>query len=93
MKQYTGKTNTGKAYRGIYTTSGMPNQKQKRTQKSCSMETSTGNLRVKCNINMFGIFGAIVTVMASPLTVEWKIGMTTLFLLSAVHVEVVENDK
>lgn len=29
MKQYTGKTNTGKAFRGIYTTSGMPNQSKK----------------------------------------------------------------
>ena len=32
MKTYTGKTN-GKAFKGIYTNSCMPNQKQKRIKK------------------------------------------------------------
>lgn len=33
MRQYTGKTSTGKAFRGIWTNSGMPNQKPKRARK------------------------------------------------------------
>lgn len=102
MKQYTGKTNTGKTFRGIYTTSGMPNQKPKRVRSSFKMQTSEERLQeaglldentnVKFDINMFG-FGAIVTIMLAPLTMEWKIGLLVLFLLSSVHVEVKDDDK
>lgn len=103
MKTHTGSMKSGAKYKGIYTTSGMPNQKPKRVHSSFKMKTSEerlqetglldGDTNVKFNISMFGIFGAIVTVMSAPLTMEWKIGLSVLFLLSSVHVEVKDNDK
>lgn len=103
MKTHTGSMKSGAKYKGIYTTSGMPNQKPKRARSSFKMRTSeerlqemgllNGNTNVRFDINMFGVFGAIVTIMSAPLTMEWKIGLSVLFLLSSVHVEVKDDDE
>lgn len=95
MKQYTGKTNTGKAFRGIYTTSGIPNQKQKRVRKMDKqeqMEAIWNGATTNFSINMMGILGAIVSVVSAPLSTGWKIGMAAMFLISSIHVEVEDND-
>lgn len=101
MKTHTGSMKNGRPYKGIYTNSGMPNQKPKRVRSSFQMKTSEERLReaglldgdmdVKFNINLFGIFGAIATITSAPLAMEWKIGLSILFLLSSIHVEV-EDD-
>lgn len=89
MREYTGKTN-GKAFKGIYTNSGMPNQKPKRIRKSVEEESPMD--RIKVDINLFGIFGAIVTAMQAPLEAGWKIGLIVLFLLASIHAEVEDNE-
>lgn len=96
MKQYTGKTNTGKAFRGIYTTSGMPNQKTKRIRKIDKQEQIDAiwnGATTHFSINMMGIFGAIVSVASAPLSTGWKIGMAAMFLIASIHVEVENDDK
>ena len=84
MREYTGKKG-GMAYKGIYSTSCMPNQKPKRIRK-----TENNNLmdEIKVSINLFGIFGAIVTIMSRALVMEWKIGLSILLLLSSLNMEV-----
>lgn len=93
MKTTTGKTGNY-YYKGIYTNSGMPNQKPKRIRKDKheKIESIWNESTVKFNINMMGIFGAIVTIMSAPLNTGWKIGLAAMFLFSSVHVEV-EDDK
>lgn len=95
MKQYTGKTNTGKAFRGIYTNSTMPNQKPKRARKMDKqeqMEAIWNGATTNFSINMMGILGAIISVVSAPLSTGWKIGMVTMFLISSIHVEVEDDD-
>lgn len=76
-------------YKGIYSTSCMPNQKSKRVRKT---ENNNSMDEIKVSINLFGIFGAIVAVMSTPLIMEWKIGLSILFLLSSLHMEVKKNE-
>ena len=64
MKTYTGKTNS-KAFKGIYTNSCMPNQKPKRIKKD--IENMNPINDVKININLIGIFSAIITAIQAPL--------------------------
>lgn len=95
MRQYTGKTSTGKAFRGIYTNSGMPNQKSKRVRKMDKqeqMEAIWSGATTHFNINMIGILGAIISVVSAPLSTGWKIGIAAMFLISSIHVEVEDND-
>lgn len=95
MKQYTGKTNTGKAFRGIYTNSTMPNQKPKRARKMDKqeqMEAIWNGATTNFSINMMGILGAIISVVSAPLSTDWKIGMAAMFLISSIHVEVEDDD-
>lgn len=95
MRQCTGKTSTGKAFRGIYTNSGMPNQKPKRVRKMDKqeqMEAIWDGATTHFSINMMGIFGAIVSVVSAPLSADWKIGIAAMFLISSIHVEVKDND-
>lgn len=54
MREYTGKTN-GMAFKGIYTNSCMPNQKQKRIKKKA--EEVNPMDKIKIDINLFGVFG------------------------------------
>lgn len=89
MREYTGKKN-GKAFKGIYTNSCMPNQKLKRVRKTVVEENPMNNIKV--NINLFGVFGAIVTAMQAPLTTGWKIGLAVLFFLASIHAEVENNE-
>lgn len=94
MKTYTGKTN-GKAFKGIYTNSCMPNQKPKRMRKSAYQkfgEDVTEEI-VKVDINGIGIGAAVMTFFCIPLNLPWQICIAGLFILSAIHVEVKENDK
>lgn len=88
MREYTGKAN-GKAFKGIYTNSCMPNQKPKRIRREAEEMDSP---KVKVNINLIGIFGAIVTAMQVPLEMSWKVGLVVLFLLASVHVEVEDDE-
>lgn len=95
MKQYTGKTNTGKAFKGIYTNSTMPNQKPKRARKMDKqeqMEVIWNGATTNFSINMMGILGAIISVVSAPLSTGWKIGMAAMFLISSIHVEVEDDD-
>lgn len=89
MREYTGKEN-GKAFKGIYTNSCMPNQKPKRVRKTVVEENPMDDIKV--SINLFGVFGAIVTAMQAPLTTGWKIGLAVLFLLASIHAEVEDNE-
>lgn len=103
MKTHTGTMKNGKPYKGIYTNSGMPNQKPKRVRSSFRMRTSEerlqeaglldGDTNVKFDINLFGVLGAIATIVSAPLPIDWKIGLSILFLASSVHVEVEDDDK
>ena len=95
MKQYTGKTNTGKAFRGIYTNSTMSNQKPKRARKMDKqeqMEAIWNGATTNFSINIMGILGAIISVVSAPLSTGWKIGMAAIFLISSIHVEVEDDD-
>ena len=67
MKTYIGKTN-GKAFKGIYTNSCMPNQKTKRIKKD--IENMNPINDVKININLIGIFSAIITAIQAPLDMK-----------------------
>lgn len=89
MREYTGKEN-GKAFKGIYTNSCMPNQKPKRVRKTAVEESPMDNIKV--DINLFGVFSAIVTAMQAPLEASWKIGLIVLFLLASIHAEVEDNE-
>jgi len=93
MREYTGKTN-GKAFKGIYTNSCMPNQKQKRTKKSVYQKVGEDvtNEIMKVNINGIGIGAAIMTFFYVPLDTPWKIAIAALFVLSAIHIEVDKNE-
>lgn len=90
MREYTGKEN-GKAFKGIYTNSCMPNQKPKRARKSYETETVTKK-SFKCHVNIEGIIGAFVTAGFAPLDAGWKIGLVAMFLFSCIHVEVEDNE-
>lgn len=89
MKTYTGKTN-GKAFKGIYTNSCMPNQKPKRIKKDIENMNSMND--VKININLIGIFSAIITAIQAPLDMNWKVFLIVLFLLTSINIEVNENE-
>ena len=89
MKTYTGKTN-GKAFKGIYTNSCMPNQKPKRIKKD--IENMNPINAVKININLIGIFSAIITAIQAPLDMNWKVCLIVLFLLTSINVEANENE-
>lgn len=89
MKTYTGKTN-GKAFKGIYTNSCMPNQKPKRIKKD--IENMNPRNDVKININLIGIFSAIITAIQAPLDMNWKVCLIVLFLLTSINVEANENE-
>ena len=89
MKTYTGKTN-GKAFKGICTNSCMPNQKPKRIKKD--IENMNPINDVKININLIGIFSAIITAIQAPLDMNWKVCLIVLFLLTSIDVEVNENE-
>ena len=89
MKTYTGKTN-GKAFKGIYTNSCMPNQKTKRIKKD--IENMNPINDVKININLIGIFSAIITAIQAPLDMNWKVCLIVLFLLTAINVEANKNE-
>lgn len=95
MKTHTGSMKSGAKYKGIYTTSGMPNQKQKRVRKNKQEEIEDiwNGSAVKFSVNMMGIFGAIITIMSAPLNTGWKIGLAAMFIFSSLHVEVKNNDK
>lgn len=88
MKEFTKKRN-GKVSRCIYTTSCVPNQKPKRIRKQVKQITTPLNNIVLHN-NVFGIIGAIVTVMSTPLSIEWKAALSILFLLSSFYIEIKE---
>lgn len=93
--KYTYGKNGRKLYKGFYTKSCMPNQKQKRMRKSVYQkvgENITAQM-MKCNINGMGIIGAILTIGFAPLNIGWKIYIAGLFLLSCIHVEVKNDDK
>lgn len=89
MKTYTGKTN-GKAFKGIYTNSCMPNQKPKRIKKD--IENMNPINDVKININLIGIFSAIITAIQALLDMNWKVCLIVLFLLTSINVETNENE-
>ena len=89
MKTYTGKTN-GKAFKCIYTNSCMPNQKPKRIKKD--IENMNPINDVKININLIGIFSAIITAIQAPLDMNWKVCLIVLFLLTSINVEANENE-
>lgn len=89
MKTYTGKTN-GKAFKGICTNSCMPNQKPKRIKKD--IENINPINDVKININLIGIFSAIITALQAPLDMNWKVCLIVLFLLTSINVEANENE-
>lgn len=89
MKTYTGKTN-GKAFKGICTNSCMPNQKPKRIKKD--IENINPINDVKININLIGIFSAIITAIQAPLDMNWKVCLIVLFLLISINVEANENE-
>lgn len=89
MKTYTRKTN-GKTFKGIYTNSCMPNQKPKRIKKD--IENMNPINDVKININLIGIFSAIITAIQAPLDMNWKVCLIVLFLLTSINVEVNENE-
>lgn len=89
MKTYTGKTN-GKAFKGICTNSCMPNQKPKRIKKDIENMNPINN--VKININLIGIFSAIITAIQAPLDMNWKVCLIVLFLLTSINVEANENE-
>lgn len=89
MKTYTGQTN-GKAFKGIYTNSCMPNQKPKRIKKD--IENMNPINDVKININLIGIFSAIITAIQAPLDMNWKVCLIVLFLLTSINVEANENE-
>ncbi len=85
----------GRPYKGIYTNSGMPNQKPKRMRrmdKQEQMEAIWNGATTHFSINMVGILGAIVSVASAPLSTGWKIGMAAMFLISSIHVEVEDDD-
>lgn len=88
MKTFTGQTNN-KAFKGIYTNSCMPNQKPKRVRKD--IENMNPIYDVKININLIGIFSAIITAIQAPLDMNWKVCLIVLFLLTSIHVEINEN--
>ena len=89
MKTYTRKTN-GKVFKGIYTNSCMPNQKPKRIKKD--IENMNPINDVKININLIGIFSAIITAIQAPLDMNWKVCLIVLFLLTSINVEANENE-
>lgn len=93
MREYTGKEN-GKAFKGIYTNSYMPNQKPKRVRKSAYQQVGEDVTRemMKVNINGIGIGAALMTFFYVPLDTGWKIALAALFVLSAIHVEVEDNE-
>lgn len=95
MKTYMGKTKGGSIYKGIYSTSQVPNHKPKRVRKSKQEEIESiwNGSTVKFNVNMMGIFGAIVTIMSAPLNTGWKIGLAAMFIISSLHVEVKDDNK
>lgn len=89
MKTYTGKTN-GKAFKGICTNSCMPNQKPKRIKKDIENMNTINNIKI--NINLIGIFSAIITAIQAPLDMNWKVCLIVLFLLTSINVEANENE-
>lgn len=84
MKQYTGKTNTGKAFRGIYTTSGMPNQKPKRIRKIDKQEEIDAiwnGATTHFSINMMGISELLFQLHQPRLAQVGKLVWRLCFLL------------
>lgn len=47
---------------------------------------------VKININLIGIFSAIITAIQAPLDMNWKVCLIVLFLLTSINVEANENE-
>lgn len=89
MKEYTGKKG-GMAYRGIYTTSCMPNQKPKRVKKSKYEEVGKiiSHEMLKVRMNLAGVASAIFVGFCAPLDIDWKVIIAALLVFSSIHVEV-----
>lgn len=103
-KHTTGKSKLGKVAVGFYTTSTMPNQDRKRVRKAFKMKNTerkineakdilNGLLKVKVYMNLCGIYGAILTILSTPLDSNWKTCLAFLFIISSLHIEVKNNDK
>lgn len=92
MKKYTGKKG-GMAYKGIYTTSCMPNQKPKRVKKSKYKEVGKiiSHEIFKVRMNFIGIASAIFIGFYAPFDASWRIIIAVLLVISSIHVEV-ENE-
>lgn len=92
MKKYTGKKG-GMIYKGIYTTSCMPNQKPKRVKKSKYEEVGKiiSHEILKVRMNFVGIASAIFIGLYTPFDANWKIIIAVLLVISSIHVEV-ENE-